>query len=263
MSSTVTFGIAPIGQPASNLRKGWLSGGIDFSHSEVDFITSNIDNMAYFTDGTLEDYKIDLLLGKAGYGIKNNWEVFAGLGFAKTDFGGKREEHEEWGDLSGIRHETFDGDGDLGHAFQIGTKATLYERALLKAGVMCQLTWLNMTGTLENTAYKDEIFISTGETELETDMMILQFAGGLSYQLSFGVSLYGGPLFQWIDGDITSSGQTGHFIGKSGSVDIEGDSSFGGWAGIKADIDIFTSLNLEYQMTGSSGTIGLSLTSKF
>lgn len=260
-SSSVTFAITPLGQPAASLRDHWYGLGVEYSHTEIDLKAENVEGNSYLHDGTIEDVKIDLAMAKAGLCINNNWEVFAGLGAAKADLCDERT--LPYGDSPALETDKFDLDGDVSFAALIGTKATLYEKALLKAGVSCQLSWLSLNGTLTKDLYRNDIFLSTGKADVDTDLFILQVAPGVSYQLFFGFSVYGGPLYQLIRGDIDAKGESGLLVKTSGSADIKEDSSFGGWAGLHADIDIFTSIDVEYQLTGSSNTIGVSLVSKF
>jgi hypothetical protein len=260
LSGSVTFGIAPIGQPATNLPKGSWKLGADYSDTKIDLLAENTKDAVFFNEGTIEDFKINLILGKAGYGITDGWEVFAGLGTSKTDL--CTEQKIPWGDSASTQTDTFDLSSGSNYAAQIGTKLTLYERALLKAGVTCQYTWFSMSGTLTKEIYKDDFYIGKGDIDLDSSFTVLQIAPGVSYQLLYGVSVYGGPLFQWIDGKIDGKSNSAIIIGK-GSTDIKEDSSYGGWIGLQSDIDIYTSFNVEYQITGSSSTIGLSLSSKF
>jgi hypothetical protein len=260
LSGSVTFGIAPIGQPATNLQKGIWKLGADYSDTKIDLLAENTKDAVFFNEGIIEDFKINLILGKAGYGITDGWEVFAGFGTSKTDL--CTEQKMQWGDSASIETDTFDLSSGTDYAAQIGTKLTLYERALFKAGVTCQYTWFSMSGTLTKEIYKDDTFFVKDDIDLDSSLTVLQIAPGVSYQLLYGVSVYGGPLFQRIDGKIDGKYNSEVFTGK-GSVDIKEDSSFGGWVGLQADIDIYTSFNVEYQMTGSSSTIGLSLSSKF
>ena len=260
-SGSVTLAVAPIDQPASNLREGWLSLGADYSNTTIDLQIKNVDTGSLFTEGTAKDVKIDLILGKAGYGITNNWEVFAGFGAAKADL--NYEGTEPHGDSGLIDTNKYDISGDTGFAAQIGTKYTLFEKALIRAGATLQLTWLSLPGTITKEQSTDSIFLNSGEGDIDTDLFVLQAAPGLSYQVSYGISIYGGPLFQWIFGTSDATGKTGLISKVSDHADIREDSVIGGWVGIHADIDAFTTVNVEYQMTGSSGTIGLGLMSKF
>lgn len=261
-SSSVTFGLAPVGQPTSNLRKGWWSVGFDYSMSKIDLNAENNTTQSFFTEGSVDSLDIDLMLGKASLGIKNNWEVFVGLGTAET--GGFSDTRTgQWGESIYTETDAFEFDGSSGYAAQIGTKYTFYEKSLIKAGVACQLTWLGLSGTLKEDIYKDDELMGTGQADVDSELFLFQLAPGISYQVAFGFSVYGGPLFQWVNGKAETKNKSGSLFKTKTDIDITSDSSIGGWIGLQADIDIFTSVNLEYQMTGSSSTIGINLTSKF
>jgi len=258
LSDSFAFGIAPIGQPSSNLRKGWWSVGADYSTSEIDLDIKETTTNSFISNSSFKDENIDLFLGKVSYGVKNYWEVFAGLGVAKAE-GFSSVTTSQWGDSAFTRTDVLTIDAEKGYAAQIGTKLTLYERKLIKAGVTCQFTYLGMSNTLNNLTYKDIQLDTTNKVDIDSDLMILQIAPGLSYEFLFGFSIYGGPVYQWINGTVETSMKSGPFKGKE---DIK-ESSFGGFVGLHADVDIFTSLNVEYQMTGNSNTIGLNLMTKF
>ena len=268
LSGTFAFGIAPIGQPGSNLRKGWVGLGADVSISQIDLDVESNTSPSFFDKGTIDNLDINMILGKLSYGLKDNWEVFVGLGLAQTG-SFDAEKTEPWGNNPLYKQkEVFNFEGDSGQAAQVGTKYTFYEKALVKAGVACQLTYLSSSGTLTEDVYQEDLngnrlFISTSEADVDSDLWIFQMAPGISYEVSFGYSIYGGPLFQWVNGSAKTKSKSGNAFRTSTDIDISNNSSFGAWVGLHADIDVFTSLNLEYQMTGSSSTIGLNLTTKF
>ncbi len=263
LSASTTFAIAPIGQPAASLRDHWLSLGIDYSHSDIDLKFENIKDTSIFTDGTFENSKFDLVLAKAGFCIKDNWEVFAGVGAVKiADHSSTRL--GKWGDSGLTETDKLELCSNINFAAQIGTKVTLYEKALLKAGISGQLTWLNLNETLQDDIYNSKDgFITNEKADINADLLIFQIAPGVSYQLFYGFSVYGGPLFQLIRGEVDSKSGSLQYAGLTGSADVKEDSAFGGWVGLHADIDILTTLNVEYQTTGSSNTLGVSLASKF
>jgi len=118
-SSSVTFAITPLGQPAASLRDHWYGLGVEYSHTEIDLKAENVEGNSYLHDGTIEDVKIDLAMAKAGLCINNNWEVFAGLGAAKADLCDERT--LPYGDSPALETDKFDLDGD-GVAESPGTR---------------------------------------------------------------------------------------------------------------------------------------------
>jgi hypothetical protein len=254
---SVALGIAPIGKPTSDLQMGHWSIVFDYSHSEIDLKLKNIEGTSFFTGDKAENVKIDFALAKAGYGIADHWELFAGLGGAKASF--QDTESSQVGDL--IQTEKVDFDGDIGLAAQIGTRATFYENGPLAAGTLFQISWLTLDGTYKETTWT-EISSNSGKGDLDADIFVVQLAPGASYKIKDNLVVYGGPLFQWITGDGNADGKSGSLIGDSGSGDIREDSVFGGWIGLQAGF--FEDLiNIEFQTTGSSNTFGISIVSEF
>jgi hypothetical protein len=258
LCGSVTVGIAPIGQPTSDLQMGHWSVVFDYSHSEIDLKLKNIEGTSFFIGDKAENLKIDFALAKAGYGIADHWELFAGLGGAKANY--KETESTKIGDL--LETEKVDFDGDIGLAAQIGTRATFYKNGPLEAGTLLQISWLTLDGTYEETTWRNGIFNDSGKGDLDADIIIVQLAPGASYKIKDNLVVYGGPLLQWINGDGNADGKNGSLIGESGSGNIKEDSLFGGWIGLQAGF--FQDLiNIEFQSTGSSNTFGISIVSEF
>lgn len=257
MFGSVAFGIAPIGKPTSDLQMGHWSVVFDYSHSEIDLKLNNIEGTSFFTGDKAENVKIDFALAKAGYGIADHWELFAGLGGAKANY--QNTETKKAGDLYETKKVDFD--GDIGLAAQIGTRATFYENGPLAAGTLFQISWLTLNGTYKETTW-NLISSNSGKGDLDADIFVVQLAPGASYKIKNNLVVYGGPLFQWITGDGNADGKSGSLIGECGSGDIKEDSSFGGWIGLQTGF--FEDLiNIEFQTTGSSNTFGISIVSEF
>ena len=271
MSGSVTFGVAPVGQPSANIfQEGWWSLGGEYSMSEIDLDLENSSDTSFFTEKTIESLDINLMLGKAGYCLKDNWEVFVGFGTVDTSGIGKDETSEDWGNNPAYKQiNSFEYDLGSGSAAQIGTKYTFYEKAQIKAGIACQLTWLNLSGTVEENVYKEtqedgsRELSANDQTDVDSDLYIVQIAPGISYEVAFGYSIYGGPLFQWVTGKSETKSSNSLLFDTKTEYDVKNSASFGGWVGLRADIDAFISVSLDYQKVGSSSTIGLNLTSKF
>ena len=54
MSCSVTFGIAPISEPATNLEKGWWRLGADYSSTKMDLDLENIENLPFYCSEKLD-----------------------------------------------------------------------------------------------------------------------------------------------------------------------------------------------------------------
>ena len=120
-----------------------------------------------------------------------------------------------------------------------------------------------MDGEYLEIAYTDGVLSGSGVGDLETDIMVFQFAPGISYELFDSINLYCGPLWQWIDGEGEADGVSGSLVGEDGEGDITQDSTFGGFIGFYIDIGSDAKVNFEWNETGSSETFVFSIATKF
>ncbi len=261
LCGSASLGLTPMGQPTAGIEAGRWSLGADYSLSEVDLKLSNVKGTSFFTAGTADDVDMNFILGKLSYGLNQNWEVFVGLGTSKTDY--EATASRQIG--LDTRTDKVTLDGDFGFAAQIGAKTTFYKDGPLSLGVLAQLTWSAMDGTYKDIEWINGVLDEWGEGDLDADIYLIQVAPGASYQLMKNISVYGGPLFQWItgDGDAKITKGTSGFLGDTGSGDIKQDSVFGGWVGLNADIYKNLAGNIEFQATGGSTTIGVGLNLKY
>ena len=259
LCSSVTLAIAPLGTPTSEIETGRWSIGADYSRSEIDLRLEDAQGTSFFTVNKAEKVRFDLVLGKIGYGICENWDVFVGLGASKA----KYKNVNSYMDAGSFEQELVDYESDTGFVTEVGTKTTFYEKDNLKIGGMVQLSWLNLDGTYKEASWTDGVFNDSGEGDLDADIIVVQAAPGLSYQLYENLSVYGGPFWQWIDGDGKADGKTGSASGEGGKGDIKEDSSFGGWVGLKAELYKNLTCNVEFQATCSSNTLGIGIAAKF
>lgn len=259
LSNSITMALAPIGPPTVNLEKGQWSIGFDYSETEIDFKLKNIQGTSFFTRNKDNEVEIENIMGKLRHGINDNWQVFFGFGVAETEY----TEMVSLMDGGSLESTMIDFESDSGFAAQIGTKATFYEKGPLGLGALFQVNWITMDGSYSEATWTDGVFNDSGTGDLDADIMILKFAPGASYKYHGNITVYGGPLWQWIDGNGDADGQTGALIGKGGKGDIKQDSSFGGWIGFQTNPDSDTIINIEFQKTGSSETFGFSFAKKF
>jgi hypothetical protein len=100
-------------------------------------------------------------------------------------------------------------------------------------------------------------------------MQELQIALGPTYELSKGISLYGGGFFHFMDGKLDLKGGTSTtgipMIGYDldSSYDIDQASELGTYIGAKIDATKNISYSIEYQHTASADAIALRLIWKF
>lgn len=259
LSNSITMALAPIGPPVVNLDKGQWSIGFDHSESEIDFKLKSIRGTTFFTRNKTNEVEIENSMGKLRYGINDNWQVFFGFGIAETEY----TEMVSCMDGGSLESTMIDFESDTGFAAQIGTKATFYEKGPLGLGALFQANWVTMDGDYSEATWTDGVFNDSGAGDLDADIMILKFAPGVSYEHHGNVTFYGGPLWQWINGEGDADGLTGSASGASGKGDFEQDSTFGGWIGLQVNPDSDTVINIEVQKTGSSETFGFSFIKRF
>jgi len=259
LSNSITMALAPIGPPIVNLEKGQWSIGVDYSESEIDFKLKSIQGTTFFTRNKTNEVEIENVMVKLTHGIRDNWQVFVGFGVAKAEY----TEAVSWMDGGSLESAIIDFESDSGFAAQIGTKATFYEKGPLGLGALFQVNWATLDGTYSEATWTDGVFNDSGTGDLDADIMIFKFAPGASYQFQGDMTVYGGPLWQWIDGNGDADGITGALSGEGGKGDIKQDSSFGGWIGLQANPDSDFTINIEVQKTGSSETFSFSFIKRF
>ena len=257
---------ASMGPPVAGLDAGQFSVGIDYSNSEIGIEgsekisgTINIDGPEIEDldipisgkDKFKEDVESDMILANLGYGISDNLEVALLLGVA--DFG------------------IADLDGSDEFAYGFNVKATFYEEANLKLGALLQMTFSsNEASFIEDEdipGTEDEIDV---DATFDIDYYQLKIAVGPSYDVTEGVSIYGGPFYHLFSGDYDIKKTVDMTIEDhdvTGSVKTSGDmdeqSSFGGYIGAQIDITENLPLAVEYQFTGDADILGLSLVYRF
>jgi opacity protein-like surface antigen len=256
-----------MGPPVAGLEAGKYSIGFDYSYNDwtLDMDGKTSASAQYFVGGTEVDsgaasdsFKEDLDLesnmffANLGYGVTDQLEVFARLGMADlSDSGFSSDQKFAWG---------------------LGAKGTFYEQDALKWGALFQITW----GTAD-----DDVSIAVpdpfgpGDEDVDVSMDIdwyeIKVAVGPSYELAEGVSVYGGPFYHMISGDLDAdaSGQVDVAPGEvikynaSMSADLDEASSFGGYVGAQAELAENLPCYVEYQFTGDANVFGAGLLYKF
>jgi opacity protein-like surface antigen len=166
-------------------------------------------------------FKTNMITANLGYGVMDDLKGFVrlGTGNAKAD----------------------NFSGDYGFAWGLGTKYTFLKQDKLDWGALFQVNWLRSDDKVAGETVKAKPY----------DIVV---AVGPNYQISNGLSIYGGPLLQWVRGKVDAAG---------GSSDIKEKSVFGGYVGAQAELAANTSLFGEVQFTGDSWGIGTGINWKF
>ncbi len=227
---SVTFALDPIGSPAGTLKRGQFGIGADYSFSKMDFKAKGRSILTIYnlTSGTLigilsqeqslslDGVEVQKAYANLGYGITDNLEAFLRLGAADA----------EW-----------KGDGDTHFSFGFRTGLTFYQKDALQLSALAQYSWAE--------SEFDSLPLATAVGGISYPMLMsgslnmqeLQIAIGPTYELTRGISLYGGGFFHFMDGKLDLKGSastTG--IPKIGydldsSYDIDQVSELGAYIG--------------------------------
>ena len=260
--SSVSFALDPIGSPADKLKRGQFCIGADYSISDMDFEAKGRSILTIYnlTSGgligiqsqeqtlSLDGVEVQKAYANLGYGITDNLEAFLRFGSADA----------EW-----------KGDGDTHFSFGLRTGVTLYQKDALQLSALAQYSWaesdfdsLPLTTAVGGISYP---MLMSGSL----NMRELQIALGPTYELTRGLSLYGGGFFHFMDGKLDLKGSastTG--IPKIGydldsSYDIDQASELGTYIGAKIDATKNISYSIEYQHTASADAIAMRLLWRF
>jgi len=259
---SVTFALDPIGSPAGTLKRGQFGIGADYSFSDIDFKAKgrNILTIYNLTNGyiigtqsqeqhlSLDGIKVHKAYANLGYGITDSLEAFLRLGAANA----------EWKD-----------DGDTHFSFGLRTGVTLYQKDALKLGALAQVSWaesgfdsLPLTTVIGATPYP---LVMSGKLSMQE----IQIALGPTYDLTKGISIYGGAIFHFTDGKLNlrsrpfTTGIPGIGYYVDSSYDIDQVSELGAYIGAKIITTNNISYSIEYQHTASADAIAMRLLWRF
>ena len=254
--TSTAFALDPMGPPVAGLAEGQMKVGFDYSHSTMDLELNN-GTYTEFIDGVfwstgeldsfiLKDFEASRAYANLGYGFTDYFEGFVRVGGTKGTFGDSIEGSAE----------EFNSGNEL--AVGGGIKATFFEQDGLKLGGLIQGSWSEYHGKLDSPNWFWPDFV-------EMDMLEVQIAFGARYTWEGRFSVYGGPFFHFISGDLDDT--TGELVevdfGEIGNREraweIDEDSVFGGYFGAQLELAENCSFNIEYQRTAAADAVGLSL----
>ena len=249
------FALDPMGPPVAGVKQGQFKAGVDYSYSKMDleltdgifveYLDGLLSDTGEATTFILKDFKASKVYVNLGYGVADNCEAFLRVGGTEGKFG----------DSIWLDSEQFDGGSDL--AVGGGVKATFFEEGGLKLGALLQGSWAQYHGKLDSPNW-------TGPDFVEIDLAEFQIAVGASYTWDGGVSIYGGPFFHFIDGNLddtvgASITGAGELLNSDYSWDINEDSVFGGYLGAQLEVAEGCFFNVEYQRTAAADAFAASL----
>ena len=94
----------------------------------------------------------------------------------------------------------------------------------------------------------------------------IQVAVGPTYKLADHISIYGGPFFHFVVGDLDdefSQASGGGLLTSKYSWDVNESSIFGGYIGAKVDIAENFFFNIEYQQTAAADALSVGFVWRF
>ena len=255
---SVAFSLDPIGSSAGTLRRGQFGIGADYSFTDVDFKAKGRSTLkAYNVNSgdiigiqsqkqslSLDGVEVQRVYANLGYGITDNLEAFLRLGAADVQWKNDSDTHFSFGLRSGV---------------------SLYQKGALLVNALAQYSWAEshfhsvpLTTVIGSTSYP---MLMSGKLNTQE----LQIALGPTYELSKGISLYGGGFLHFLDGKLDLKGGTSApgppMIGYDldSSYDIARISELGAYIGAKVGATKDISFSIEYQHTASADTIALRL----
>ena len=262
---SVVVALPPMGPPKALLGQDQWEVGVEYGRQNMDLeavgkVIETQVNSGFVTtrkgQHNINDLKSNIIMGKAGYGINDNWDAFVRLGVidAKGDMERIFPDNATPDDYTGF-------DGSVGLAWGFGTRATFWQDDVVSWGGLFQMPWEHPDKSkigLKN----DSNFSGTAEVEFWEG----QIAIGPTLRLVDSFCLYGGPFLHFINGDLDISGETtdmGTDFRVEASGDIDEKSQFGGYVGASWDVSESTSCFIECQMTADAWGIGISAAQRF
>ncbi|TKJ35808.1 MAG: hypothetical protein CEE38_14485 [Planctomycetes bacterium B3_Pla] len=229
--SSQAVGLAPIGPAASDLEKGQVAIGFDYSDGEAELV-GKLLGLEIEAESEFDSY-----LGKIRFGVLDGLEIFGRIGSAEVD-------------------------GSSGIAGGIGMKARLAESENIDWGFAGQITWAGY----EDDGYEPAFGYLWHE---EADFYTVQLALGPVFK-GGGFRFYGGPMLVWLEGDGDLDVIGGPLPGRF-PFELEKELEVGGYVGLSVDLfdgsgeDQAAScdLNVEYQFGKDWDLLGLGVSLKF
>ncbi len=216
--------LGPLGPPTASLKQGQWGVAAEYAFSDSDVEVEGV---------TLEGLESNVFLGQIGYGISDVWELYGLAGAADHD-------------SDNLEPLSFGYD----FAYGFGTKYTLIKDETLSWGVLFEMGWKQGDDDA-SVDLTDWGYGADEDVDVELDYYEIFIAIGPTWKMSDCLSLYGGPFFYMLDGDVDAD-----LVSESISLDMEEESSFGGYVGLQWDMSPNTCLYGEFQFTGDMTVYG-------
>ena len=213
----------------------------------IEYLDGAFNDAGNAVSFTLKDFQSSRIYANLGYGITDNLDVFVRLGGTDAQFG-----DSIWQD-----HEEFDSGAQM--AIGGGVRVTFYEEGNLKLGALLQAGWAEYDGQLKAPHW-------TSGDSVEMDITEIQVAVGATCRLTDQLSIYGGPFFHFVDGDLDDRFSewidegllTSHY-----SWSVQEDSILGAYIGAQVDLADNCCVNVECQFTSAAEAVAVGLLWKF
>jgi len=214
------MGLTYLGTPTTTMRACQWAFGASYANSEQD-----LEAERHFPFKDLEE---ETILGRVAVGLADRRMEFFG-------FTGIANLARDPNNLQ-VSDE---------FVFGLGTRITAFPGDTLDWGIVAQFTWFTN---------EDTISVAGVRTHYELDVVDVQMGFGPCWRPGPFV-LYGGPMIQWIDGNIRIDG-----IHR---LDVNTESWFGGYIGAGIELAGHVSATAELQGTPDAWAWGASLTIRF
>ena len=259
-----------MGTPTAELEKGQWNLGYNYTFSQIDLDDTDMEgtwttseNGDETGDGDLDDWELefkDFKLSRhylsIGYGLSDQWEVYAQLGSSSGKGKAKNKEATVWDS----------GNFDTAFAWGLGTRITIVERGKVKWGFSAQTNGLN-TSMEESETYEEDGSTVTETDEIEVTTVDLLLAAGPTVDLG-RCKLYGGlflySLFGVADYEYTeteTNGTTDTWTEESDG--ILSTSSVGAFIGAQVALSKNFDLTTAFSATNNGWAWGFGVGFKF
>lgn len=219
----------PVGVPGGWLAEGQGKIALEYSHSKLDIHADSSTELGYAA-AYIRDIDIDQYTSNFGMGLTRDIEIFIRTGIIQADPDNSNNDDNVGGDI-GKSKDSF--------SFGGGLKFNIYRGDKFSWGLTAQTSWLNID-------FGGRYFKGAGtETKTKIKVFNTQIATGPAYKLNDSLTIYGGPFFHFITGDVEMKDTVGGTTTTYEDSILEQDSIIGGFVGGQWEFYKQTLLNIE------------------
>jgi hypothetical protein len=227
----LALGAGPLGPPTATLKQGQFGIALEYAYNDSDL------ELSLGTDDTTWKGAIsNTFLAQLGYGLTDDWEIYAPLGAANL--------------------KDVDLDCSYEFAYGFGTKITFEKTENTSWGLLFEIGWRknNDSGIVDLTD------LGLGFTTYTVDFTYNEIvvAVGPTWNVAEGMRVYGGPFFYVLEGDADVEA-----VGVDETLDVGQKPMFGGYVGVELDLCPNSSWYGEFQYTNDMMVFGTGVGWKF